>query len=147
MPKNKFDAFYYGIGMKLDEASIDQAGKQLEGKLNKVVDSVADNLTSISDAIAKGVKDVDTKKLVQSLVDARKELNQFQNFSKHALFLSVSGSFVPQFSNPDVLFPRRRIFFFNFGQPFQIGSSTVHIALRGPDQFFRRLLLQLDKSP
>lgn len=85
MPKNKFDAFYYGVGMKLDEASIDQAGKQLEGKLNKVVDNVAKNLTTISDAVAKGVKDVDTKKLVQSLIDAQKELNQFQNFDPSKL--------------------------------------------------------------
>lgn len=85
MPKSKFDAFYYGIGMKLDEASVDEAGKKLEGKLNKVVDNVAKNLTTISEAVAKGVKDVDTKKLVQSLVDAQKELNQFQNFDPSKL--------------------------------------------------------------
>ena len=85
MPKNKFDAFYYGVGMKLDEASVDEAGKKLEGKLNKVVDNVTKNLTSISDAVAKGVKDVDTKKLVKSLVDAQRELNQFQNFDPSKL--------------------------------------------------------------
>ena len=71
MPKSKFDAFYYGIGIKLDEASVDEAGKKLEGKLNKVVDNVTKNLTTVSETIAKGVKDVDTKKLVQSLVDAQ----------------------------------------------------------------------------
>jgi hypothetical protein len=85
MPKSKFDAFYYGIGMKLDEASVDEAGKKLEGKLNKVVDNVAKNLATISEAVAKGVKDVDTKKLVKSLVDAQKELNQFQNFDPSKL--------------------------------------------------------------
>ena len=85
MPKSKFDAFYYGIGMKLDEASVDQAGKQLEGKLNKVVDKVATNLTKISDAVSKGVKDVDTKKLVQSIVDAQKELRSFQDFDPSKL--------------------------------------------------------------
>ena len=67
MPKSKFDAFYYGVGMKLDEASVDEAGKKLEGKLNKVVDNVTKNLTTISDAVAKGVKDVDTKKLVKNM--------------------------------------------------------------------------------
>ena len=85
MPKSKFDAFYYGVGLKLDEASVDEAGRKLEGKLNKVVDNVAQNLTTISEAVAKGVKDVDTKKLVKSLVDAQKELNQFQNFDPSKL--------------------------------------------------------------
>lgn len=91
MPKSKFDAFYYGVGMKLDEASVDEAGKKLEGKLNKVVDNVTKNLTTISDAVAKGVKDVDTKKLVKSLVDAQKELNQFQNFDPSKLQDQIDG--------------------------------------------------------
>jgi hypothetical protein len=85
MPKNKFDAFYYGVGIKVDEASIDEAGKKLEGKLNQVVDNVTQNLTTISDAIAKGVKDVDTKKLIQSIVDAQKELKHFQDFDPSKL--------------------------------------------------------------
>ena len=85
MPKSKFDAFYYGVGMKLDEASVDEAGKKLEGKLNKVVDSVAKNLTTISEAAAKGIKDVDTKKLVGSIVEAQKELRNFQEFDPSKL--------------------------------------------------------------
>ena len=85
MPKNKFDSFYYGIGIKLDEASVDAAGKKLEGKLNTVVDNISKNLTQISDAVAKGVKDVDTKKLVQSIVDAQRELQHFQDFNPKQL--------------------------------------------------------------
>ena len=85
MPKSKFDAFYYGIGMKLDEASVDEAGRKLEGKLNKVVDNVTKNLTTVTDAVAKGVKDVDTKKLVSSIVEAQKELQHFQDFDPSKL--------------------------------------------------------------
>lgn len=85
MPKNKFDSFYYGIGMKLDEASIDQAGKQLEGKLNKVVDNVTKKVSSIYDAVAKGATNVDTKDLIKSLADAQQELNHFQDFDPSKL--------------------------------------------------------------
>ena len=80
MPKNKFNGFYYGIGMKLDEASVDKAGQQLEGRLNQVVDNITQKVGNISEAIAKGVKDVDTKELIKGLADAQKELSQFQNF-------------------------------------------------------------------
>ena len=85
MPKSKFDAFYYGVGMKLDEASIDEAGKRLEGKLNQVVDNITQKVANISEAVAKGVKDVDTKELIKGLVDAQKELNHFQDFNPRKL--------------------------------------------------------------
>ena len=85
MPKSKFDAFYYGVGMKLDEASVEQAGKQLEGKLNQVVDRVKENIKSISDAASKGVKNIDTKGLVGALVEAQRELSNFDNFNPFKL--------------------------------------------------------------
>ena len=72
MPRNKFNGFYYGIGMKLDEASVDKAGQQLEGRLNQVVDNITQKVATMSDAIARGVKDVDAKDLVKSLADAQK---------------------------------------------------------------------------
>lgn len=85
MPKNKFNSFYYGIGMKLDEASVDKAGQQLEGRLNQVVDQITQKVATMSDAIAKGAKDIDAKELVKSLVEAQQELNQFQNFDPSKL--------------------------------------------------------------
>ena len=91
MPKSKFDAFYYGIGMKLDEASVDQAGKQLEGRLNQVVDRVKDNLMSISDAANKGVKNIDTKGLVGALVEAQRELGRFDDFDPKKLKGQIDG--------------------------------------------------------
>lgn len=91
MPKSKFDAFYYGIGMKLDEASVDQAGKQLEGKLNKVVDRVKENLVSISEAADKGVKNINTKGLVSALVAAQKELGRFDDFDPKKLKGQIDG--------------------------------------------------------
>lgn len=83
--KRDFDAFYYGVGMKLDQQSIDAVGEQLEGKLNKVVDGVKNNLKSISDAVAKGTKDIDTKGLVSALVEAQKELGNFNDFDPKKL--------------------------------------------------------------
>ena len=91
MPKNKFDSFYYGIGMKLDEASIDQTGKRLEGKLNKVVDNVAQKVASIYDAVLKGATNVDTKDLVKSLAEAQQELNHFQDFDPSKLQHQIEG--------------------------------------------------------
>ena len=85
MPKNKFNSFYYGIGMKLDEASVDKAGQQLEGRLNQVVDQITQKVATMSNAIAKGAKDIDAKELVKSLVEAQQELNQFQNFDPSKL--------------------------------------------------------------
>lgn len=83
--KRDFDAFYYGVGMKLDQQSIDAVGEQLEGRLNKVVDGVKNNLKSISDAVAKGTKDIDTKGLVSALVEAQKELGNFNDFDPKKL--------------------------------------------------------------
>ena len=91
MPKGKFQGFYYGIGMHLDEASVDQAGQQLEGRLNKVVDNVTKQVVSISDAIAKGTKNIDTKDLVASLVEAQKELNHFQDFDPSKLQKQINS--------------------------------------------------------
>lgn len=85
MPKSKFDAFYYGVGLKLDEASVDEAGKKIEGRLNKVVDGVKDSLKSITDAASKGMKDIDTKGLVGALVEAQKELGNFNDFNPKEL--------------------------------------------------------------
>ena len=85
MPKNKFNGFYYGVGLKFDEASIDKAGQQLEGRLNQVVDNLTQKASAISDAVARGVKDVDAKELIKSLADAQRELNQFQNFDPNKL--------------------------------------------------------------
>lgn len=91
MPKGKFQGFYYGLGMQLDEASVEKAGQQLEGRLNKVVDNVTKQVVSISDAVAKGTKNIDTKNLVASLVEAQKELNQFQDFDPSKLQHQIDG--------------------------------------------------------
>ena len=85
MPKNKFNGFYYGVGMKLDEASVDKAGQQLEGRLNQVVDNITKKVVTMSEAIAKGSKNIDAKDLVKSLAEAQRELNQFQNFDPSKL--------------------------------------------------------------
>lgn len=85
MPKNKFNAFYYGVGLKLDEASIEKAGQQLEGRLNQVVDKVIGQVGNLSDALSKGIGHLDTKELIESLSEAKKELGQFQNFDPSKL--------------------------------------------------------------
>ena len=38
MPVNKFNGYYYGVGLKLDEKSVDDFSTQLENKLNKTVE-------------------------------------------------------------------------------------------------------------
>lgn len=85
MANKRFENFSYGVGMRLDEASVDKAAQQLEGKLNKVVDNVKDNLRSISNAVNRGVKDVDTKGLVSAIVEAEKELGHFNDFNPKEL--------------------------------------------------------------
>ena len=85
MPKNKFNSFYYGVGLKLDEASVEKAGQQLEGRLNQVVDRVIGQVSNLSDALSKGIGHLDTKELVESLSEAKKELGQFQNFDPSKL--------------------------------------------------------------
>ena len=91
MPKNKFNSFYYGIGMKLDEASVNKAGEQLEGRLNQVVDKITQKVATMSDAIAKGAKNIDAKELVKDLAEAQRELNQFQNFDPSKLQRQIDG--------------------------------------------------------
>lgn len=91
MAKRNFDAFYYGVGMKLDKQSIDEVGQQLEGKLNKAVDGVKNNLKSISDAVEKGTKNIDTKGLVSALVEAQRELGHFDDFDPKKLQNQVAS--------------------------------------------------------
>ena len=66
MPINKFNGFYYGVGLKLDEKSVNDLSKQIENKLNKTVDNVREEIASLQEAFKFG-KDVDLKPLIASL--------------------------------------------------------------------------------
>ena len=66
MPINKFNGFYYGVGLKLDEKSVNDLSKQIENKLNKTVDNVREEIASLQEAFKFG-KDVDLRPLIASL--------------------------------------------------------------------------------
>ena len=88
--KHDFDPFYYGIGMKLDDKSLDQSAEKLENRLNKVVDNITGKVRAISSAVSNGVKDVDTKGLVSALVEAQEELGRFNDFNPKELKGQIS---------------------------------------------------------
>ena len=58
MPINKFNGFYYGVGLKLDEKSINELTSTLEHKLNKTVAGVTKEISSLQEALKIG-KDAD----------------------------------------------------------------------------------------
>ena len=66
MPINKFNGYYYGVGLKLDEKSVNDFSKQLENKLNKTVANVTKEITSLQEALKLG-KDADLTPLIASL--------------------------------------------------------------------------------
>lgn len=66
MPINKFNGYYYGVGLKLDEKSINDFSKQLENKLNKTVANVTKEITSLQESLKLG-KDADLTPLIASL--------------------------------------------------------------------------------
>ena len=66
MPINKFNGYYYGVGLKLDEKSINDFSKQLENKLNKTVAKVTQEIASLQEALKLG-KDADLAPLIASL--------------------------------------------------------------------------------
>ena len=91
MPKNKFDSFYYGIGLKMDEKSIDQMSTQLEGKLNKVVDKISNQVALMSAALKKGTENIDLTALTESLAEAQRELGHFQDFDPGKLQQQITA--------------------------------------------------------
>lgn len=66
MPVNKFNGFYYGVGLKLDDKSVNDLSKQIENKLNKTVANITKEIASIQEALDFG-KDVDLTSLIASL--------------------------------------------------------------------------------
>ena len=66
MPINKFNGYYYGVGLKLGEKSVNDFSKQLENKLNKTVANVTKEITSLQEALKLG-KDADLTPLIASL--------------------------------------------------------------------------------
>lgn len=66
MPINKFNGYYYGVGLKLDEKSINDFSKQLENKLNKTVANVTKEIASLQESLKLG-KDADLTPLIASL--------------------------------------------------------------------------------
>lgn len=88
--KRDFDAFYYGVGMKLDKQSIDDAGQQIEGKLNQVVENVTKEVKKIANAINSGVKDIDTKGLAKALEGVNEKLDDVVDFDPKKLKTQIS---------------------------------------------------------
>ena len=66
MPINKFNGYYYGVGLKLDEKSVNDFSKQLENKLNKTVANVTKEITSLQEALKLG-ENADLSPLISSL--------------------------------------------------------------------------------
>ena len=66
MPINKFNGFYYGVGLKLDEKSVNDLSKQIENKLNKTVANVREEIASLQEALKLG-KNADLAPLIASL--------------------------------------------------------------------------------
>ena len=66
MPVNKFNGYYYGVGLKLDEQSVTDLSKQIENKLNKTVAKVTKEITSLQEALKFG-KNADLTPLIASL--------------------------------------------------------------------------------
>lgn len=83
--KRDFDAFYYGVGMKLDKASIDEAGQQLEGQLNQVVENVSKEVKKMVLAINAGIKEVDATGLNKALEAVGGNLDEFVDFDPKKL--------------------------------------------------------------
>ena len=69
MPINKFNGFYYGVGLKLDEKSVNDLSKQIENKLNKTVANVREEIASLQEALKLG-KNADLAPLIASLNEA-----------------------------------------------------------------------------
>jgi TP901 family phage tail tape measure protein len=69
VPINKFNGYYYGVGLKLDEKSVDDLSKQLENKLNKTVANVTKEIASLQEALKLG-KGADLNPLIKSLNEA-----------------------------------------------------------------------------
>lgn len=89
MAKRDFDAFYYGVGMKLDEASIEKASQQIEGKLNQVVDNVTKEVKKIALAVNSGIKDIDTTGLNKAIKEVGMDLDDLVDFDPKKLKTQV----------------------------------------------------------
>ena len=88
MPANKFNGYYYGVGLKLDEKSVDEFSTQLENKLNKTVDKVTKEIASLQEAFKLG-KNTDLGPLVASLNEAAEGIRGVNDADFHVLKAQV----------------------------------------------------------
>lgn len=88
MPINKFNGFYYGVGVKLDEKSIKEMSSQLEGKLNKTVSKVTQEIEALQKALEGGAS-ADFSHLVKSLNEAASSLGHVDGADFAALKTQV----------------------------------------------------------
>lgn len=98
MAKRDFDAFYYGVGMKIDDRSIDQAAEKVEGRLNQVVENVTKEFKKIANAVNSGVKDIDTRGLATALKDVGDNLDEIVDFDPKKLKTQI-GQLESQFGS------------------------------------------------
>lgn len=84
MPINKLRGYYYGVGLKLDEKSINEVSNQIENKLNKAVGNVTKEITSLQEALKTGTS-ADFTPLVKSLGEAAGVINTVNDADFRAL--------------------------------------------------------------
>ena len=85
MAKRNFDAFYYGVGMKLDQASVDKAGEQLEGRLNTIIDNVSKEVKKMVLAVNAGMKEIDPTGLNKAIEAVGGNLDELVDFDPKKL--------------------------------------------------------------